>query len=435
MTRHLVATLGACVLHLTTLGSLSACFTASSTTAATTAGSRHAACDTADFAAVRLQKQVRPSIVRIESDIAGGTGFVIKHSGDGILIATNFHVVRGGSRFDAVFDSGGRLGNLEVVKTDSEHDLALLHAPGFHQAAPGLQLSSQGVALGEHVAAIGYPHVDGESEPSLTFEDGGVTNTRTELEGHTYIRTNANINHGNSGGPVIDACGQVVGIVVAMLTETKRTGLIIPVSDLKVLLAIYDRPRGTREAEVESRIRALETAARYKRGPEVAAMFSRHMLAEQIMPAFESYVKKSLASAEAKVNEALVSLAESGKPVQIEGHTITNVSAVPTELRYQLIAKVLDPAARASFLLVYMMNEKQIDPQTAMVRWLGGFAHGLFGQDPTFKLDGVIFKGKTLARSEIRVGSSALAQFWTFDWVYEWGDWRIDDYRCERGCS
>src|SRR5439155_19058876 len=133
---------------------------------------------------------------------------------------------------------------------DPANDLTLLRARAVGAGVPALAMTSRPIVLGERIAAMGYPYVAGEAEPSLTFEDGTVTNGATELDGKTYIRVNANINPGNSGSPVIDACGRVVGIVVAMHTKTQRTGLIIPVEKLHALVAAEAQPRGTPQAEL-----------------------------------------------------------------------------------------------------------------------------------------------------------------------------------------
>ena len=393
------------------------------------------ACSTAEFAGVRLQNQVRPSIVRLESNIGTATGFVVRHPSDGVLIVTNYHVIRSGSRFDAIFDSGARLGNVQVVKVDVDHDLALLQAPGIVQVAPGLELSAQGVVLAERVAAIGYPYVSGESEPSLTFEDGTVTSTRTELRGRTYIRTNANINPGNSGGPVIDACAQVVGIVVAVHTETQRTGLIIPVEELHNLLAANDAPRDKPQVEVASRIKALETAVRYKRGEDVAGMFSRRMLSERAMKTFVQSLKRSFEAAQSKVSAYLVMKANEGSPIVVEGRIITDYDALPQEVRKALLPELLSETEKEDVMLAGMLLDHKIDEHSAMIIWLGRFAHEMFGKEPTFRLDQVTVKTRSSLNTQVMIGVSASSRYWEFEWVYEWGDWRIDAFGCVRGCE
>ena len=73
--------------------------------------------------------------------------------------------------------------------------------------------------------------------------------------------------------------------------------------------------------------------------------------------------------------------------------------------------------------------------QTALITWLSQFVHDLFGENPYFKIDRIAFSGKDSARSQVMIGASSSSQFWIFDWVYEWGDWRIDSYECMRGCA
>jgi hypothetical protein len=391
------------------------------------------ACSTDAFEAVRLQNQVRPSIVRIESDVGVGTGFVVKHQ-NGVLIATNYHVVRSGLRFDAIFDSGARLKNLEVVKVDVKHDLALLMAPGISDMAPGLELSSKPVVLAEHIAAIGYPYVAGETEPSLTFEEGSVTNAKTELDGRTYVRTNANINPGNSGGPMIDACAQVVGVVVGVHLTTQRTGLIIPVADLRALLAVQDAPRDSPGKEIALRITTLETAVRSQRGQEVAAMFSRK-LAQSAMKAFWARIDVITESVKSRITQRLVVLAEGGHPFMYNGVIITDVNALPAEMRRELMTKMLNEQETETIALAIVLWRHHIDPRGAMIAWVGHFAHKLFGDHPTFEIDRVIVTGRDSAQSRLMDGASKSSDFWVITWVYEWGDWRIDGWECTRGCE
>lgn len=90
-------------------------------------------CASHEFHAVDLQTAMRPSVLRIEGKVADGivtgTGFVIRNDENGLLIATNNHVIREGNSFDAILDGGMRIAQLVVVKVDAERDLALLKAP------------------------------------------------------------------------------------------------------------------------------------------------------------------------------------------------------------------------------------------------------------------------------------------------------------------
>ena len=393
-------------------------------------------CTNREFHAVDLQTAMRPGVVRIEGKVAQGivtgTGFVIRNDANGLLIATNNHVVREGNSFDAILDGGMRLAQVTVVKVDAERDLALLKAPplgGSHR----IVVLAANAALAQPVAAMGYPYVQGESEPSLTFEAGAITNAKTEIEGQDFITTNANINPGNSGGPVIDACGQAVGVVVAVHTKTARTGLIIPIAALKKLLATYDAPRASVESEVTARVSQLQRAVDYKRGGEVAAMFSRSALSDRFAQKFAEFVAGQITSAQSRVTLWLQQMARQHKPIKVEGHVITSWDAVPLDQRAAVLEAALDETERAYVMLAAAIQEGTIDRETAMIAWLGTFIHEMFGESPAFKVDQVISKGD-LAQSSIEVDAASARTFWILNWVYERGDWRIDTLQCARGC-
>lgn len=387
---------------------------------------------TASFAAVELQQRARKSIVRIQSEAGTGTGFIVGETNGSLLIATNYHVVENGSRFDVTFEGGARLADVQVAKVDPTNDLTLLRARAVGSGVPALVMTSRPIQLGERIAAMGYPYVAGEAEPSLTFEDGTVTNGATELDGKTYIRTNANINPGNSGGPVIDACGRVVGVVVAVHTKTQRTGLIIPVEKLHALVAAEAQPRGTPESELTTRVAALETAVRYRRGLEVAGMFSRAVLRERVAKAFQKDLETTLQNAPVRVTAALKTLAKQGKPYMVQGHKITDYNALPPQERLAAFKLMLNERERATIEIASMLIDKKIDAHTAMLVWLALYTNDMFGGNPTFHLDRIAARGGAKVDTEVMIGST---QFWRFGWIYEWGDWRIDSLDCVRGCA
>jgi S1-C subfamily serine protease len=393
-------------------------------------------CTNREFHAVDLQTSMRPGVVRIEGKVAQGTvtgtGFVIRNDANGLLIATNNHVVQEGNSFDAILDGGMRLAQVAVVKVDAERDLALLKAPPLGGVQRVVVLATN-AALAQPVAAMGYPYVAGEPEPSLTFEAGAITNAKTEIEGQDFITTNANINPGNSGGPVIDACGQAIGVVVAVHKKTARTGLIIPIAALRKLVASYDAPRESVESEITARVSQLQRAVDYKRGSEVAAMFSRSALSDRFAQKFSEFVTNQITTAEARVTLWLQQMAHQRKPIKVDGHVITTWDAVPQDQRAAVLAIALDETERAYVMLAAAIEEGTIDRETAMIAWLGTFIHEMFGESPSFKIDQVISKGD-LAQSSVEVDAAGTRGFWILNWVYERGDWRIDTLQCARGC-
>lgn len=148
-----------------------------------------------------------------------GSGVVIVDSG---LILTNLHVVQGAARIFVTFHDGLR-SEADLLRRDPAQDLAVLRArqrPDDLQAAT--LRSAAGLAPGERVLAIGFPFGLGPSvsagvvsglERAFRSPQGGVPLVN-------LIQFDAAANPGNSGGPLVTAEGEVVGIVTAILNPT-----------------------------------------------------------------------------------------------------------------------------------------------------------------------------------------------------------------------
>lgn len=152
-----------------------------------------------------IAKESDPAIVRVEGEKGWGTGFFVTDTG---VVATNRHVVKGQSRLYVVTRAYRKLA-ANVVYIDSDKDLALLKVDG--SGFPHLTLAPlDDVQRGEPVVAIGYP---AEGMPH-TITHGIVSGIgKSRLAGNgTWIQTDAAINHGNSGGPLLDAQGRVIGL-------------------------------------------------------------------------------------------------------------------------------------------------------------------------------------------------------------------------------
>jgi S1-C subfamily serine protease len=148
-----------------------------------------------------IYRQVRTGVFRIESGLAHGSGFLVDTAG---FVLTNAHVVSGQSKATAVLDSLSRI-DAQIVYRDDERDVAVLRvAPKAIQGRPALRIAVGAplVDPGERVLAIGYP-----LNQDQTLTSGIVSGLR---EG--AIITDVNINHGNSGGPLLNLAGEVVGI-------------------------------------------------------------------------------------------------------------------------------------------------------------------------------------------------------------------------------
>jgi serine protease Do len=142
-----------------------------------------------------------------------GSGFIVDEDG---FIVTNRHVIQGAANLRVRFISGREL-PAQIVGVDVPTDIALLKVDARH--LPALHLgSSTHVAVGDPVVAIGNPFGVGQSATA------GIISARGRLlVGDPYIdflQTDAAINHGNSGGPLLAADGAVIGVTSAILSPT-----------------------------------------------------------------------------------------------------------------------------------------------------------------------------------------------------------------------
>jgi S1-C subfamily serine protease len=197
-------------------------------------------------ATAKAYEVIRPSVVRVrrlEADDKGGedkekgvgTGVVIVDKG---IILTNVHVVLGAKRVQVVF-ADGLESDATVTGMQPENDLAVLQAHKIpDDLAAATMRSTADLAVGDQVVAVGFPFGIG---PSATA--GVVSGLRREFvspEGKrvltNLIQFDAAANPGSSGGPLVTARGEVVGIVTAILNPTNQRffvgiGFAVPIEN------------------------------------------------------------------------------------------------------------------------------------------------------------------------------------------------------------
>jgi S1-C subfamily serine protease len=139
-----------------------------------------------------------------------GSGFVIDRKGD---IVTNDHVVAGASGIRVGF-SGGAKYPAKVVGADPSSDLAVVHVAAPSSALHPLAFDSSGAAqVGDPVYAIGNPFgLDRTMTAGIVSATGRDIQAPNGLTIPNSIQTDAPINHGNSGGPLLDNHGHVIGV-------------------------------------------------------------------------------------------------------------------------------------------------------------------------------------------------------------------------------
>ena len=187
--------------------------------------------------AARAAQLIAPSVVRVHTqdedkknpkgdmqNTGVGSGVVISEEG---VILTNLHVVQGAQRIMVTFADGTESEAL-VIGVQPENDLAVIKAKRLpDDLQPATLGSSQNLQPGDEVVAVGFPFGIG---PSVSAGVVSGLNRSFGSEGKTMMRgliqADAAANPGNSGGPLINMAGEVVGIVTAILNPTSARTFI-----------------------------------------------------------------------------------------------------------------------------------------------------------------------------------------------------------------
>ncbi len=159
-----------------------------------------------------------------------GSGFIIDHAG---YILTNYHVIDGAERITITL-ADGRAFRGEVVGTDPDIDVALLRIQGAHDLPEAPLGNSDELRVGEWVCAIGNPlgYVHSVTVGVVSFIGRKLFDASLD----DYIQTDAAINFGNSGGPLINAGGQVIGINSAISSRASNIGFAVPINQAVAIL-------------------------------------------------------------------------------------------------------------------------------------------------------------------------------------------------------
>ncbi|MDD4842820.1 MAG: trypsin-like peptidase domain-containing protein [Anaerotignum sp.] len=213
----------------------------------TQAVAQKASTSTAGMSAVDIIKSVKPSVVSISTKVSGtaeyfgsfsvpyesngmGSGVIFYSDDEKVAIATNNHVVDGATSIFVTFDGDVNV-PAKVVGTKSESDLAVitvswddLKSAGVKEITVSTFGDSDSLEVGDNVIAIGNAMGMG-----LSATDGMISMTEQNInvEGNelTVLQTSAAINGGNSGGPLVNSAGEVVGINTAKYNSSMAEGM------------------------------------------------------------------------------------------------------------------------------------------------------------------------------------------------------------------
>lgn len=194
---------------------------------------------------VEIAKRVLPATVMIQVERGTGSGFLIDREG---LIVTNNHVVAeaaNGSRIRVLFSDGRRV-NAVLVGRSPSYDIAVIKASGAGSVQPLELGDSDNVQVGEQVIAVGSPLglsgtvtegiVSAQNRPVVVTETSDADAPSAYINA---IQTDAPINPGSSGGPLVDAGARVIGVNSAILTfgssRSIGLGFAIPINQVATI--------------------------------------------------------------------------------------------------------------------------------------------------------------------------------------------------------
>lgn len=161
-----------------------------------------------------------PSVVQIATNLGLGTGFFTEKG----VIATNYHVIENASSITVKLNNGKEYKIDTILGYDKDLDLALLSLPGIGTPLP---LSRFAPKTGDTSYAIGNPlGLDN------TFSKGTISNSSRVSDNVEYIQTDTAISPGNSGGPLLNIYGEVIGINTMQYTEGQNLNFALNITQL-----------------------------------------------------------------------------------------------------------------------------------------------------------------------------------------------------------
>ena len=200
-----------------------------------------------------VAEKVSPSIVSIvtqtqtqsyygtSSGEAAGTGIIVSKDG---YVMTNNHVIEDATNVSIVDSTGESYSDVTIIGRDPLNDVAFLKISSSKEFSPvtlgnsstirtGQQVVAIGNALGQYSNTVTSGIISGTGR-SVTASSGTGTSTESLTD---LIQTDASINSGNSGGPLVNMSGQVIGINTAIAEDANGIGFSIPINSTKGILA------------------------------------------------------------------------------------------------------------------------------------------------------------------------------------------------------
>jgi hypothetical protein len=180
-------------------------------------------------AVTSLQEAVEATAT-IKTKSGHGSGFLI--SEDGYLI-TNYHVIADSAKLEVILNNGTKY-NARIIQYNKDADLAILKIEKTG-LLPFQLPENESLSLGKEIYVIGTPSAE---DLSQTLSRGIISSIRKQSDGSKLIQTDASVNSGNSGGPLVDKMGNLLGVVNANLIGIGVEGISFAIPASKMIPAL-----------------------------------------------------------------------------------------------------------------------------------------------------------------------------------------------------
>lgn len=176
-------------------------------------------------------ENIEPAIFKINTASGSGTGFYIQ---DQNLVVTNYHVVSGYKKVALEMHDKNTL-TADVMIINPLIDIALLKPEKDLKSLPNVSFKKHDTLKNrDKVSVLGYPF-----GMPFTVTEGIISATKQILNGQAYIQTDAAVNPGNSGGPVVNMNGEIIGVTTSKFTQADNMGFALPIDQVLEELEAY----------------------------------------------------------------------------------------------------------------------------------------------------------------------------------------------------
>ncbi len=235
-----------------------------------------------------MNPEINKLIYKVTHADGSGSCFFLKQHN---IFVTNYHVVAG-YRTVAIHDNERNPYVAHVFAVNPELDLALLTAEGDFSHLPDVGLIKNGeLAIGSKVHVAGYPF-----GMPFTITEGTLSSPRQLIDGKHYIQVDAPVNPGNSGGPILNDKGEIIGVTVSKFASSSadNMGFGVRIEALEQLLgAIEDADRQEFHAQCDSCDELISADDEYC--PSCGARIDASVLTEHKISAIGEFCEAAIA--------------------------------------------------------------------------------------------------------------------------------------------